>query len=82
MVKEKEITLGDFLKTENIDSTVKTISFERGLKLLEELVIQVESGAMPLDQTMTAYEHGAALLEQLRKLLSGAEEKLKVLQKK
>lgn len=82
MAKEKEFTLNDFLQTDNIKEAVRVVSFERGLKILEELVAQVESGTMPLDQTMTAYDHGAKLLEHLRALLSGAEEKLKILQKK
>lgn len=61
-------------------STLEGVSFEQGLQRLEELVEQVESGVMPLDQSLQAYEQGARLVAHLRKLLSGAEEKLRTLQ--
>ena len=60
---------------------LSTLSFEQSLKLLEELVASVESGSLPLDKAILSYEKGVQLVNQMRTLLSGAEEKLKVLQK-
>ncbi|NDC37731.1 MAG: exodeoxyribonuclease VII small subunit [Proteobacteria bacterium] len=57
------------------------LSFEDGLKLLDELVQKVESGALPLETAIHSYEKGAKLIERLRGLLSGAEEKLELLSK-
>ncbi len=79
--ESKQITLVELLKSEDPGSIIKDLSFEAGLKLLEELVAKVEAGSLPLDQAISSYEKGAKVIEQLRALLSGAEEKLKVLGK-
>jgi len=57
------------------------VSFEDGLKQLEELVTQVENGAMPLDQAIKSYEYGSSLVAHLRGILSAAEQKLQVLKR-
>jgi exodeoxyribonuclease VII small subunit len=69
------------LLQDKADARVKDLSFEDGLKLLEELVGKVESGSLPLDRSVLAYERGVLLMEHLRSLLAGAEKKLQVLQK-
>lgn len=82
MSKKVEIvTLDQLLAEEHSEKFVKELSFEQGLKLLEELVARVESGQLALDKAITSYEKGALVITQLRALLSGAEEKLKILQK-
>lgn len=75
----KTVTLKEVLADETFKP--EGLSFENGLKLLEELVEKVESGGLPLDKAILAYERGAALIEQLRSQLGGAEEKLRVLAK-
>jgi len=75
-------TLGfEDLLQEKGETKIKDCSFEEGLKLLEELVAKVESGTLPLDRSVLAYERGVALMEHLRSLLSAAEKKLQVLQR-
>ena len=74
------LSLEDFL-SEGGEKRIKGISFEQGLHLMEQLVQSVESGALPLEDAIRSYERGAELLKHLRALLSGAEEKLKILQK-
>lgn len=69
------------LLEEKGDARVKEVSFEEGLKLLEELVAKVESGTLPLDRAVLAYERGVMVMDHLRALLAGAEKKLHVLQK-
>lgn len=39
----------------------ETVSFEDGLKRLETIVEQLESGDLPLDQTVTLYKEGMEL---------------------
>ncbi len=73
------ISLKDLLD-EKKGKNVTTLSFEQGLKLLDELVSSVESGTLPLDKAVLSYEKGVQLVNHLRGLLGGAEEKLKVLQ--
>jgi len=80
-VTSKEMKLEDLLGSEKPETLLTDLSFENGLKLLEELVGRVESGALPLEKAISSYEKGVALIEHLRKQLSGAEEKLKMLQK-
>ena len=60
---------------------VAKLPFEAGLKLLEQLVATVEGGSLPLEQAIVAYERGATLVVHLRGLLTGAEEKLRILQR-
>lgn len=77
----KTITLDDLLADKKPETLFREISFENGLKLLEELVARVESGSLALDKAVSSYEKGVALVEHLKNHLSGAEEKLRVLQK-
>ena len=46
---------------------------------LERLVAQLESGAMPLEQLLTGYQRGAALLQFCRDKLQAVEEQIQVL---
>jgi exodeoxyribonuclease VII small subunit len=77
--KEISVTLETLINGEVSEEQVGALSFEQALKLLEEVVASVESGTLPLDRAIGSYEHGTALIKHLRKLLSGAEEKLRVL---
>jgi exodeoxyribonuclease VII small subunit len=76
----KKISLKELLIAENPQEIIKTSSFEQGLSLMDELVQKVESGTLPLEEAMQAYERGLELLKQLRSVLESAEKKLEVLQ--
>jgi exodeoxyribonuclease VII small subunit len=76
-----EALLEDFLAEKDPKTFVESLTFEQGIALLEELVGSVESGSLPLDQAVLSYERGVVLVESLRKLLTGAEEKLRLFQK-
>ena len=58
------------------DAPVDTMSFEDAMKELETVVGQLESGDVPLDQSIALYERGAALKEHCQKKLAEAEEKV------
>ena len=80
---EKEvtsITIESLLSDKITQEHISAASFEDGIKLLEEVVGAVEAGALPLEKAIGAYEKGSLLVNHLRRLLSGAEEKLRVLQ--
>ena len=64
------------------EKEIKTLKFEDGLKIVEELVARVETGALSLDKALQAYERGALLVDHLRSLLEGAEAKLQILNDK
>lgn len=76
----KTLNLKEFLE-EDGDKRLSGVSFEQGLKLLEELVAGVESGTLALDKAILSYEKGVALIAHLRGVLNGAERKLEILQK-
>ena len=46
---------------------------------LESLVARLESGDMPLEQLLTGYQRGAALLQFCRERLQAVEDQIKVL---
>ena len=79
--KNKDLSLNDLLAMDDVDKGLKEVGFEQGLKLLEELVTKVETGALPLDKAVLSYEKGVGLIQKLRGLLSGAEEKLRELKR-
>lgn len=80
-MEKKTLKLSDLLDSGDGAKRISELSFEGGLKLLEELVESVEAGTLSLDKSIVSYEKGAALISHLRNLLSGAEEKLKILNK-
>jgi exodeoxyribonuclease VII small subunit len=53
--------------------------YEAALQELEQLVAQLESGQMPLDQLLSGYQRGAALLAFCRDKLQAVEDQIKVL---
>jgi exodeoxyribonuclease VII small subunit len=76
---EKSVTLEALIRGEIGPKEVDALKFEDALRLLEEVVTSVEGGTLPLDQAIGSYEHGTRLVQHLRRLLSGAEEKLRML---
>ena len=77
---KSELSVEQLLSDEKVKEKISSLSFEQALKLLEELVGSVEGGALPLERSITSYERGVALVDHLRGILTGAEEKLRVLQ--
>jgi exodeoxyribonuclease VII small subunit len=78
---ELPVTLEELLTLDEPREAIAKLPFEHALKLLEELVTLVESGSLPLDRSLASYERGVKLITHLRALLTGAEERLRVLQK-
>ena len=55
-------------------------NYESALEELEQLVMQLEGGQMPLDQLLTGYQRGAQLLKFCRDKLEAVENQIKVLE--
>lgn len=53
-------------------------SYEAALAELEQLVARIESGQLPLDDMLAAYQRGAALLTFCRARLEAVQEQIKV----
>ena len=56
-----------------------TLDFESALLALEAIVSQMESGNLPLEQSIDAYKRGAVLLQTCQKSLSDAEQQVRIL---
>ena len=60
-------------------SVAMPATYEAAMGELETLVARLESGEMPLDQLLTGYQRGAALLQFCRDRLQAVEDQIKVL---
>ena len=58
------------------DQAVDKMSFEEAMKALEGVVSQLESGDVPLEESIALYERGAALKAHCAKKLAEAQEKV------
>jgi exodeoxyribonuclease VII small subunit len=58
------------------EKSVSAMSFEEAMKELEAVVNRLESGDVPLEDSIKLYERGAALKEHCQKKLAEAEEKV------
>lgn len=55
-------------------------TFEAALAELEAIVREMETGQLPLEQSLASYERGAALLKHCQEALGAAEKKLQILE--
>lgn len=58
-----------------------SVPFEQSLKELEELVLQLEKGDIPLEESLKSFEHGIQLTRACQKALKEAEQKVDILLK-
>lgn len=55
-------------------------SFEIALTELEQVVTDMEAGQLPLEQSLTAYQHGMELLGFCQKALQDAQQQVKIME--
>ena len=60
--------------------TTEPTSYEAALQELEQLVVRIESGQLPLDQLLAGYQRGAALLALCRERLEAVQNPIQVLE--
>lgn len=61
------------------DSSIESLSFEQALEQLNSLVEKLESGDLPLEESVTAFELGVKLSRRCDALLDQAEQRLQIL---
>lgn len=61
------------------DPVAAPISFEQALEELETIVRHMEDGTLSLDQSLTAYQRGAALVKVCETALEHVKEQVRVL---
>jgi len=75
---EYGVTVASSASSEN--ETVN-LSFEQALERLNKLVEKLESGQLPLEESVAAFEEGVKLTRRCEALLDSAEQRLQVLNK-
>lgn len=60
-------------------TSAQPTSYEAALQELEQLIAQIESGQLPLEQMLTGYQRAAELLAYCRSKLDAVQEQVKVL---
>jgi exodeoxyribonuclease VII small subunit len=60
---------------------MKDIKFEDALQRLEQIVDQLETGELPLDESLTVFEEGVGLARRCAKYLEEAEKRIELLTK-
>lgn len=63
-----------------VATPLEPATYEQALAELDRLVVQMESGQLPLDELLDGYRRGAELLNFCRARLQGVEEQVKVLE--
>ncbi|MEZ5657181.1 MAG: exodeoxyribonuclease VII small subunit [Burkholderiaceae bacterium] len=61
-----------------LSDDIRALSFEQAIDSLEEIVARMESGELPLQASLEAYERGAALVAHCRGALEQARQQVKV----
>jgi exodeoxyribonuclease VII small subunit len=61
------------------DKKPKTLTFEQSLEKLEEIVTEIESGEVPLEESIEKYAEGMGLVKQCRGILDQAEKRIQLL---
>lgn len=65
--------------TENPEGTADTLAFGEALTELETIVSRLESGQLELEDSLTQYERGVALLKSLQARLVEANQRVTML---
>jgi exodeoxyribonuclease VII small subunit len=63
----------------NQSPPVQQLSFEQAVEQLEQIIERIESGEVPLEQSIQQYVQGTKLIERCRGILSRAESQIKQL---
>ncbi|HZV97513.1 MAG TPA: exodeoxyribonuclease VII small subunit [Methylophilaceae bacterium] len=63
----------------SISSLEGTLTFEEAMAELESIVGRMESGQLPLEQSLSAYKRGTELLQFCQKALADVEQQVRLL---
>jgi len=64
------------------DNDINELSFEQAIKKLTDIVGKIENGSISLEQSISQYEQGMALIKHCRGILQKAEKKIEEISKK
>lgn len=61
------------------DLAIATMTFEAALDELEQIVQSMESGRLPLEESLAVYRRGSELLKHCQQCLGNAEQQIQIL---
>ena len=70
------------MSTKRAEKEAKPVDFESAMRDLEEIVERLETGDLPLEESLAAFERGIALTRSCQTALKQAEQKVQILLKK
>ncbi len=68
-------------KSKGTSKVAKSLTFEQGVEELEEIIERIESGEIGLQESLTHYERGMALVQHCQTVLSDCEQRVEDLTK-
>ncbi len=66
--------------SKKLPTNTQVLSFEAAMAELSELVTQMESGELPLEASVSAYQRGSELIKYCASQLDNVEQQVKVLE--
>ena len=66
--------------SENGSAPAENLSFEKALEELEAIVARMEDGRLPLEESLAAYQRGAALIRFCEAKLTDAQARVAILE--
>jgi exodeoxyribonuclease VII small subunit len=63
-------------KKDKAGSGIEKLTFEQSIKALTEIVSKVETGQVPLQESLDQYEKGMAVIAHCRRILQQAEKRI------
>jgi len=63
------------------EETIRKMTFEQAIGVLQEIVEKVETGQIGLEEAIGQYETGCKLVQHCKQILEGAERKIEILSK-
>jgi exodeoxyribonuclease VII small subunit len=61
------------------DEDIRKLSFEQAIDKLTDIVSDIEDGQVPLEQSLSQYENGMAMIKHCRGLLGQAQKRIEKL---
>ena len=68
-------------KKKSPEESAAALPYEQRSARLEEIVSRLESGELPLEESLALYEEGVALVRACTRELDGAEQKVRILRR-
>lgn len=79
MLATPAIYLANYSMSKKLPTNVTPASFESAMTELSELVSQMETGQLPLEASVTAYQRGSELIKYCASQLEKVEQQVKIL---